>query len=123
MKTKQGGGVTGNRRQGERSTWPTKTKTKPCAQTQDKQGYIKQRQNRHGCQGRTLTVPPLQASTLGEGILGRTGLIKDKGGTNWGAGGEERLEVQYSQETQGVGLGGQKIVQGNILELPKKVVS
>ncbi len=91
---------------------------------QDKQGYIKQRQNRHGCQGRTLTVPPLQwTSTLGEGILGRTGLIKDKGGTNWGAGGEERLEVQYSQETQGMGLGGQKIVQGNILELPKKVVS
>ncbi len=36
-------------------TWPTQTKTQPCAQAQDKQINIKHRQHRQGCQGRALT--------------------------------------------------------------------
>ncbi len=44
------------RGQDKGSTWPTQTKTQPCAQAQNEQRHIKQRQDRQGCQGRILTA-------------------------------------------------------------------
>ncbi len=62
IRTKQGGMATGGRTGGAHGR---QQQREPCAQTQNKQGNMEQRQDRQDCQGRSLayTLPSKSLET------------------------------------------------------------